>query len=649
MLIAACQTAREPSIILEAETPRSDEQLASAQEYYEADIYPFFEEFCFSCHGPNKPKGGIDLESATLVTHLGENGATWERVLAMLDSAQMPPADERQPTDFDREDIAGYIEEELDTAIAAMRPDPGRVTARRLNRQEYNNTIRDLLGVDSNPARVFPVDDSGYGFDNIGDVLTISPVLMEKYLTAAENVVDEAIRLELDPPPPAQDGKRAGRTLPIEDRKLFVCGHARGEHARGCANTILRQLASRAYRRPATKSELKDLRRLYKMVRRDGGTVEDGIQLATEAILVSPNFLFRFEGESDADDPETIQYLDDYELASRLSYFLWSSMPDETLFEIARSGELRDPEVLNGQIDRMITDARAWEFVENFAGQWLELRNLDLVYRSRDNFPEWRSEIRNAMKQESYRFFDAILRENRSILTFLDADFTFINQPLAEHYGIEGIEGEQMQRITLPNRQRGGVLTQGAVLTLTSYPTRTSPVLRGSWVMQNILGTEPPPPPEEVPPLEDNPRKLKGTIRQQLEQHRADPGCASCHSRIDPLGFGLENYDPIGRWRLEERSHPVDSSGVMPTGEQFEGSHELRDILLSDPELFVRCFTEKMLTYALGRGVEPYDRPVVAGIEESLADDDFKFHTLIREIVLSVPFQMRRGEGESEA
>lgn len=629
--------------------PRTDAQLASAQDYYDGDIYPFFEEFCFSCHNDSKTEGGVDLESAALVTHLGENESMWERVLAMLESGQMPPSDERQPSDFDREDIASYIEEELDTAIAAMRPDPGRVTARRLNRQEYNNTIRDLLGVDTNPARVFPVDDSGYGFDNIGDVLTISPVLMEKYLAAAESVVDVAIGQEMDPPPAPKDGEKARDPMPVEQRKLFVCGHARGEHANGCADTILRQLASRAYRRPPSKSELKDLRQLYKMVIRDGGSVEDGIRLATEAVLVSPNFLFRFEGESDANDPDTIQYLNDFELASRLSYFLWSSMPDEELFELARADQLGDPEVLSSQIERMIADDKAWDFVENFAGQWLELRNLELVYRSRDQFPEWRGEVRSAMEQESYLFFDTILRENQSILTFLDADFTFVNETLAKHYGIEGVEGNKHQRIKLADRRRGGVLTQGSVLTLTSYPTRTSPVLRGAWVMQNILGTEPPPPPEEVPPLEDDPRKLTGTIRQQLEQHRADPTCASCHSRIDPLGFGLENYDPIGRWREAENEHPVDSSGILPTGEGFEGSAELRDILLRDPELFVRCFTEKMLTYALGRGVEPYDRPVVASIEESLAQNDYRFHTLIREIVLSVPFQMRRGEGESEA
>lgn len=643
---ASCQTTDDASspIELHPAEARPSEALSLTQENYDGDIYPFFEEFCFSCHGGGKTEGGIDLESATHVSDIGTNEPAWERVLAMLESGQMPPADERQPTEFDREDIAGFVEDELDTAIRAMRPDPGRVTARRLNRQEYDNTIRDLLGVDSNPAKVFPVDDSGYGFDNIGDVLTLSPVLMEKYLSAAEAIVDAAITRELDPPESSDNA-----AVEPTERFLFVCGHERGDHRRGCSNTILRQLATKAYRRPVTKKELRDLKGLYSMVRRDGGSMEDGIRLATEAILVSPNFLFRVEGNLDGDSADALRYVDDFELASRLSYFMWSSMPDEELYALALEGRLRDPDILEKQIDRMIADDKAWELVSNFAGQWLELRNLDLAYRSRDLYPEFKRDLRNAMKQESYLFFDSVFRENLSILNFLDSDFTFVNETLAEHYGIEGIKGEEHQRITIEGDERGGVLTQGAVLTITSYPTRTSPVLRGSWVMQNILGTEPPPPPEDIPPLEDDPRKLEGTIREQFEQHRADPGCASCHSRIDPLGFGLENYDAIGAWRTTEREHPVDSSGTMPTGETFEGSSELKQILLRDPELFVRCFTEKMLTYALGRGVEDFDRPVVAAIEEKLIEDEYRFHTLIREIIFSVPFQMRRGEGVSKA
>lgn len=649
LALAACRTSEAP-IELHPAIERSSDALAVAQEDYDGDIIPFFEEFCFSCHGRKKQEAGIDLEAAVHISHLGENESTWERVLAMLDSGQMPPEDERQPTDFDREDVGGFVEQELDTAIRAMRPEPGRVTARRLNRQEYNNTIEVLLGVDSEPADVFPVDDSGYGFDNIGDVLTLSPYLLEKYLAAAEEVVQEVVARELDPPAEKEidengdSGEAEVEEAPAE-RHIFVCGHDRGKHRMGCANTILRTFASKAYRRPVSRDEVKELKKLVTMVRDDGDTFEDGIELAIEAILVSPKFLFRIEHDVDPLVPNTVQYVNDFELASRLSYFLWSSMPDDELFELARRKKLRRPDVLTAQITRMIADEKAEELVFNFAGQWLELRNLALVTRATAQFPNFYRELRRAMQKETNLFFEAVLRENMSILNFLDSDFTYVNEPLAKHYGIEGIEGKEFQRITVDREQRGGVLTQASILTLTSYPTRTSPVLRGAWLMENILGIEPSPPPEGVPPLEDNPKKLEGTIREQFEQHRADPTCASCHSRIDPLGFGFENYDAIGKWRTEEREHPVDASGVMPTGESFTGSYELRQILINDPDNFVRCFTEKMLTYALGRGLEPYDRPVVAAIEEQIVEEDYRIQSVIREIVMSVPFQMRRGEG----
>ncbi len=394
---------------------------------------------------------------------------------------------------------------------------------------------------------------------------------------------------------------------------------------------------------------MRDLQRLVTMVERGGGSFEEGIELAIDAILVSPKFLFRIERDDFPNDPDTLRSINDFELASRLSYFLWSTMPDEELFTLARAGMLHDPEVIMDQVTRMIADPKAGKLVSNFAGQWLQLRNLALVNRDRELYPNFNGRLRRAMERESYMFFETILREDRSILNFLDADFTFVNQTLAKHYGIEGVEGDELRRVSLEGDERGGVLTQASVLTLTSYPTRTSPVVRGAWILENILGTVPPPPPENVPPLEVNPRKLEGTIREQFEKHRANEACASCHSRIDPLGFSLENYDAIGRWRTEERGHPVDSSGVLPTGESFDGSRELRDILMNNPDKFVRCFTEKMLTYALGRGVEKFDRPVIAAIEERIAQDDYRFQSLIREIVLSIPFQMRRGEGESKA
>ena len=635
-LVAGCGGG-QPNIELRPALMRSADQLALQQHDYEGDIYPFFEDFCFTCHGPGDPESGIDLESATHISAIGKDNRTWERVLNMLESGQMPPDDERQPTDFDRKDVAQFIETELDTAIRAMNPDPGRVTARRLNRQEYDNSVRDLLGIVSNPSRAFPVDDSGYGFDNNGDTLTLSPLLMEKYLTAAENIVGAVLARELTPP---EDGTEA------PSRFLFTCGHNPEDHARGCSNAILRPLASRAYRRPVTSSEIRDLEKLVNMVQQDGDTFENGIALAVQAILVSPNFLFRIEGR---DTTANVHYVNDFELASRLSYFLWSSMPDDTLFDKAREGNLRDPEILSAEVTRMIADDRADEFVANFAGQWLQLRNLDTISIDRDLYPEFNRDLRNAMRQESLLFFETVLRENQSILNFLDSDFTFLNEQLARHYGIDNVADNEHQRVTLADSRRGGVLTHASVLTLTSFPTRTSPVVRGAWILENILGTPPPPPPDDIPKIEDNPQKLLGTFRERLDQHRADPSCASCHARIDPLGFGLENYDPIGRWRSTERGAVLDSSGILPSGESFQNWTELKQILTNNPDDFIRSFTEKMLTYALGRGVETFDRPVVAGIEDTLASDDYRFHSLIREIVLSVPFQMRRSEGESKA
>ncbi len=637
LAIAGCGGG-EPGIQLQPQSARSDEALAQQQDEYTGNIYPFFEEYCFSCHGIRKNEAGIDLRAATSVLEIGQKEDTWRRVLTMIETGQMPPADERQPTQFDRDDIAGFIEAELDASIRAMQPDPGRVTARRLNRQEYEYTILDLLGVETRVARSFPVDDSGYGFDNIGDVLSISPLLMEKYMTAAEEVASAA--MERDRAPPA-DGVEAAP-------KILVCGHAPGMHRTGCAKTIIRDFAARAYRRPVTGAEVRKLTELVRLVEREGGSVEEGIQLAIETVLLSPKFLFRIEHDQRPHDPDYLRYVNDYELASRLSYFLWSSMPDEELFRLASEGALRDPKVLSAQVTRMIGDEKAWRFVENFAGQWLQLRNLDLVKPDRDLFPKFSRDLRNAMRKESEMFFDAMLREDRNLLEFLSADFTFVNEPLATHYGIEGIEGKDHKRIAVDGVQRGGVLTQASVLTLTSYPTRTSPVIRGAWVLENILGTAPPPPPPDVPTLQDNPEKLTGTLREQLEAHRQNATCASCHSRIDPLGFGLENYDAIGAWRTLEREFPVDSSGTLPSGHSFEGSADLRAILKGEPGDFVRCFTEKVLTYALGRGVEPFDRPVVAGIVDRVENDEYRFHTLIREVVASVPFQMRRGEGGGE-
>jgi len=625
------------NIDLNPKLHRSSATLAELQDEYEGNIYPFFEEYCITCHGDRREKAEVNLEVMTDLSGIGEHPEMWERVLTMLDSGQMPPAKKDQPEDSDREEIAAFIATELDLATQAMRQDPGHITARRLNRQEYDNTVRDLLGVDHNHSKVFPVDDSGYGFDNIGDVLTVSPVLMEKYMNAAEDIVGIVMA-------------RRGRSFdPNKHPQIFQCRHSsRKLHVHECAKVTLEHFAMRAYRRPVSSSEMRDLMRLVKLAEDEGDSIEVGIALGLQAILVSPNFLFRIERNPSPLDVNSIRFINDYELASRLSYFLWSSMPDDELYKLAEKNILHKPKVLEEQVVRMIADEKSNAFVDNFAGQWLQLRNVSLVAREKKRYPDFNMSLRKSMRRESEMFFKTILQDNKSILNFLDSDFTFVNEVLAKHYGIEGITGEELQRVKLEGDQRGGVLTQASVLTITSRYTRTSPVLRGAWIMENILGTEPAPPPPDTPSIQDTARKVKGTFRQKIESHRDNPACISCHERMDPLGFAFENYDAIGKWRTTEKNLPLDSTGVLPTGEDFEGSKQLRAIILANPDDFVRCFTEKMLTYALGRGVEAYDRPVVMDIAEKLADNEYRFQYLVQQIVTSVPFQMRKDEDKEE-
>ncbi len=361
-------------------------------------------------------------------------------------------------------------------------------------------------------------------------------------------------------------------------------------------------------------------------------------------MLVSPNFLFRIERDPDPRDPSLVHEVSPFELASRVSYFLWSSMPDEELLTLAESGKLSDPTVLEAQVDRMLADPRAAAFADNFAGQWLETRNLDVVKPDPEKFPQWNPELREAMKAETSMFFEHVLRENRPISDFLNADYTFLNERLAGHYGIAGVSGPEFRKVSLTTDRRGGVLSQAGVLTVSSYPTRTSPVIRGKYVLQNLLGIPPAPPPPDVPALEESAGKELRSMREQLELHRRNPTCASCHRNMDPLGFGLENYDAIGRWRDREGEFPVDASGTLPDGQRFATAGEMRALLVSQLPQFSRTLTQKMLTYALRRGLKPYDRRTVDSIQRAVAADQYRFRTMVHEIVKSLPFQARRGE-----
>jgi len=588
--------------------------LAAAPQSFDATVHPFVERYCLTCHSGADAERGVQLDKYRTAAAVSEDQATWRKVLRMLRARKMPPAHSRRPKDAEYDSVNAWLEAALGQADRASPPDPGRVTIRRLNRAEYANTIRDLLGVEFNAAADFPSDDVGYGFDNIGDVLTLPPLLMEKYLAAAEQIAAKAVVEDSPGDKPEQ---------------------------------ILRRLATRAYRRPISDQELNRLLKLVATARAQGDRFEAGMRLALQAMLVSPHFLFRVELDPEPNGAMPIRALNEYELASRLSYFLWSSMPDDELFNLAARGKLR--ENLDGQVRRMLSDPKSKALVENFAGQWLQLRNLDLATPDKSQFPAFDDDLRRAMRTESEMFFNAIVREDRSVLELLDADFTFVNARLARHYGLEGVEGDRFRRVSLPAgggqeavQARGGVLTQAAMLTVTSNPTRTSPVKRGKWVLENILGTPPPDPPPNVPMLRDDAKAVAaGTLRQRMEQHRKDPNCAVCHKEMDALGFALENFDAVGAWRTKDGNFPIDAAAQLPDGRSFHGPRDLKAVLRGNKEQFTRCLTEKLLTYAMGRGVEPCDRPAVGGIVNAAKAGNYKFSTFVLGIIHSEPFQKR--------
>jgi Protein of unknown function (DUF1592)/Protein of unknown function (DUF1588)/Protein of unknown function (DUF1585)/Protein of unknown function (DUF1595)/Protein of unknown function (DUF1587) len=428
-------------------------------------------------------------------------------------------------------------------------------------------------------------------------------------------------------------------------RKIFICrpspaGVAADEST--CAKKIISTLARRAYRQPVTDADVDLLMNFYQSGRKNG-TFEAGIESALGFLLTAPKFLFRTESDPVTVPPNGIYRINDFELASRLSFFLWSSIPDDELLNLAAQGKLKDPATLDQQVKRMVADRKSDALVRNFAGQWLFLRNLQSSKPDGHEFPEFDDNLRQAFRRETELFFESIVRENRSVLDLLNANYTFVNERLARHYGIRNIYGSQFRRVTLTDQTRMGLLGQGSILTVTSYPNRTSPVLRGKWILENILGTPPPPPPPNVPPLKENDENAKPrSVRELMEEHRKSPACAGCHAVMDPLGFSLENFDGVGEWRVKDHSGPIDASGQLADGTKVEGPVTLRQALTKHPEQFVGTVVEKLLTYALGRGLEFYDMPVVRGIVREAARNDYKFSSLITGIVKSTPFQMRK-------
>jgi len=607
--------------------PRPDVEKVS----FAKQVAPILAHYCTQCHGGEKPKGQLALDLYKDEGAAFKNLDIWPRVVERLRNREMPPAKRPQPTDAERELLSRWVDAALGVEDCVRKKDPGRVTLHRLNRSEYNNTIRDLVGVHFQPADDFPADDVGYGFDNIGDVLTVPPLLLEKYLAAAEKIVAEVMatpdlrkRIFIVTPPAGKDDK------------------ARQERD-ACARKIIEDFGRHAYRRPLFPGEVERLASFVHLAESQGDGFDKGIELALEAMLTSPHFLFRVERDPRPNGKGEISLLiSNFELASRLSYFLWSTMPDEELLKQAKDGTLRKN--LEAQVKRMMRDPRAQALVENFAGQWLQLRNLKNASPDPARYPAFDELLRAAMQKETEFFFAAILKEDRSVLDFLDADFTFVNERLARHYGIPGVKGEAFQRVKLTGGQRGGVLTQASVLTVTSNPTRTSPVKRGKWILENILGTPPPPPPANVPELSEDKKVVEAaSLRKRMEQHRANPNCATCHERMDPLGFGFENFDAVGAWRDHDGDFPVDPSGVLPDGRSFKGPAELKAILKSRRDEFSRCLIEKMLTYAVGRGMEAFDKCTIDKIAESLARNNYRFSALVIDIAKSDPFEMRRG------
>jgi hypothetical protein len=731
---------------------------------FEKNVKPILKNTCSGCHNSATMSGGVNLTPYMEASTVTEDRPSWDKILEKIESGEMPPKGIPRPSQAQITAFTTFIHREFDKADALVKPDPGRVTARRLNRNEYKNTIRDLLAVDFRADKDFPTDDSGYGFDNIGDILTISPVLMDKYLTAAEAISSRAMGADPLPKKPLEaaydknrglrrldfstveathrvdfdgeynirfgfPGERGAdakpvkmgfwmdgnliRTLDVETKpsklvyfdpfsdaemrvylpegdhvfraaflnddfvktidpkdaynnkknkfigsitfvgpfpskvekasrkKILICDPASGQV---CIEKIVANLAHHAYRRPVTRQEVASLMKFVAMAKASGQSTEQGIQLALEAMLVSPEFLFRIERDPNPLDAEKAHRLSDPELATRLSYFLWSSMPDDELLSVAEAGKLKEPAVLDAQVKRMMTDKKAAAFADNFAGQWLEIRNLDSITPDPQKFKSWTPQLKDEMRTETNMFFQHVLTENRPISEFIDAKYTFLNEDLAKFYGIEGVKGPDFRRVELTTDQRGGVLTQGSVLAVSSYPSRTSPTIRGRYLLNNILGTPIPPPPPDIPALDDSKIGAEVSMRKQLEAHRNNPVCASCHNRMDVLGFGLENYDAIGKWRTMDGKFPIDVGGTMPNGKSFQTAAEMRTILLGGMPQVSRCLIEKLMTYALGRGMQTYDNRSIDQINKDLAADGYRFQSLIFEVVHSLPFQSRRGE-----
>ena len=762
------------------------------------DYRAVLNQYCVTCHNERTKTAGLTLDTLNLA-HVEENADVWEKVVRKVRVGMMPPKGMPQPDDTTRRGLVAWLTTELDRD-AARNSNPGRPLLRRLNRTEYGNAIRDLLALEVDPSVLLPPDDAAYGFDNIGDVLGVSPVLLERYMDAAGRVSalaigdmdiapgSETYRIRQDAsqdihlegmPIGTVGGILANFTAPLDADYVFTVrmfrtnlgvtrgleyehqieyavdgqrvhlfsmggeadfkanlvnmtklgdeiderGHIRiplkaGPHvitaaflertaapnptrlqpfirsstdtrdtsghphfemftvtgpfkAMGpgdtpsrrkilicrptgradedpCARKIISTLARRAYRGDVSDRDLQRLFGFYQESRRNGN-FDKGIQMALQRILASPKFVFHVEAEPPDTAPGTVYRISDLELASRLSFFLWSSIPDDQLLQVAGKGLLHTPAALEQQVRRMLADPKSEALTTNFAAQWLYLRNMKNMQPLSEEFPDFDDNLRQAFERETSLFFESIVREDRNVLDLMTADYTFVNERLARHYGVPNIYGSRFQRVTLADETRKGLLGKGAILMVTSHTDRTSPVVRGKWVLENLLGTPPPPPPGNVPPLNENPQREGKvlTMRERMEEHRANPVCANCHALMDPIGLSMENFDAIGSWRTRDGGSvtslgtPIDASGQLIDGTRVDGVVALRNALLRDPELFVGTVTEKLLIFALGRGLGHYDMPAVRSIVRESARQNYRFSSLIMGVVRSTAFQKR--------
>jgi hypothetical protein len=765
--------------------------VVSAEAPAQPDYRALVDQYCTTCHNEKAQTGGLALDVADL-SNPGELADIWEKVIRKLKSGMMPPAGMPRPDAATRDAFVSWLETKLDLA-AGTKPNLGRPLLHRMNRAEYANVIRDLLALEIDTESLLPPDDSGYGFDNNSDVLGVSPVLLERYLSAAGKIAalavgdpaigaagqtfrirqdasqdrhidglplgtiggmsarttlpldgvylvqvkyfrtnlgamrgleyphqieitvdgervhlasfggDNDFRAALENPTVAADAveARSSVRVPIKAgarsigvaflresgentlrlqpfirssndtldptghahidsftitgpfdatgpgdtpsrRRIFVCRPAGRQDEPLCARKILSTLARKAYRGLVTEQDVQRLMEFFEDGRLEG-TFESGVQLALQRMLASPKFVFRAEQEPSNDSPGTVYRISDFELASRLSFFLWSSMPDDELLDLAARGKLKTQAILEQQVRRMLADPRSSALVSNFAGQWLYLRNLRNQVPNSLEFPDFDDNLRQALLRETELFFESIMREDRNVLDLMTANYTFVNERLAEHYGIPNINGSHFRRVTLSDDARRGLLGKGSVLMVTSHTDRTSPVVRGKWILENLMGAPPPPPPANVPPLKEN-TEQGGEIlsmRDRMEEHRGNPACSGCHSIMDPIGFALENFDAVGSWRTHEARLPIDASGQLLDGTKVNGVVALRQALLRQPDMFVSTFTEKLLTYALGRGAAYYDMPTIRSIVRDSAQQNYRFSAIVLGIVRSTPFQMR--------